>query len=266
MLLTRLLTAAIALPLFALALLYLPNPAWSVFLAPWLATAAWEWAALSGWRPAARWLYCGLLVACYASALAALQVYAEAEPLLYGVSAAFWLLGASAWLHAGWRPRRALPLAVAGWLVLVPAAVALSRLQMQPLLLLLLLGVVWIADSAAYAAGRLWGRRRLAPAISPGKTWEGVAGAIAAVAVYYVALAASFSQDYPIFNGLAGLGAFVLMTAMSIEGDLFESWIKRLAGAKDSGRLLPGHGGVLDRIDGLTASMPAAALIVLLQH
>jgi len=147
--------------------------------------------------------------------------------------------------------------------VLVPPWLALARLQARPLELLILLCVVWIADSAAYFAGSCLGRRRLAPDISPGKTWEGVMGACAAVAVYYSLLRMLFAPSIAWVGEPVGVVLFVVITVMSIEGDLFESWMKRAAGVKDSGAMLPGHGGVLDRIDGLTASMPVAALISL---
>ena len=111
-----------------------------------------------------------------------------------------------------------------------------------------------------YAAGHRFGRNKLAPQISPGKTWEGVIGAYVAVLVY--ALAASLILQ-PSANGYDHLAALLfawVLTAFGIVGDLFESWIKRQAGAKDSGQLLPGHGGMLDRIDSLTAALPFAAL------
>ena len=143
---------------------------------------------------------------------------------------------------------------------MLPAWLAIARLQLDPLQLLQLLGIVWLADTAAYLAGRSWGKRKLAPQISPGKTWEGVAGAVAAVAVYYVVLS-NFTSARSWASGWGGVLVFAGVAAMSIVGDLFESWMKRRAGVKDSGALLPGHGGILDRIDGLTASMPLAALL-----
>jgi phosphatidate cytidylyltransferase len=140
---------------------------------------------------------------------------------------------------------------------------ALVRLQTQPVQLLALLGIVWVADSAAYLAGKSFGRRKFAPKISPGKTWEGVVGAGTAVAVYYSVLRFVFAPETPWLGGPGGMLLCGAITIMSIEGDLFESWMKRQVGVKDSGTLLPGHGGVLDRMDGLTASMPLAALVSL---
>jgi phosphatidate cytidylyltransferase len=137
---------------------------------------------------------------------------------------------------------------------------ALVRLQPTPWALIIVMSVVWIADTAAYAAGKSFGRNKLAPQISPGKTWEGAFGAMVAVAVYYGVLLLALAPEQRYFNGIGGLGLFLLILVLSIEGDLFESWMKRQAGVKDSGQLLPGHGGILDRIDGLTATMPLAAL------
>ncbi len=123
-------------------------------------------------------------------------------------------------------------------------------------------GIVWIADTAAYFSGRHFGRNKLAPAISPGKTWEGVAGAFVALAVYAAAVSAVAGLPAPALLAVVA-GLFYL----SVLGDLFESWIKRLSGMKDSGDMLPGHGGVLDRVDALTSTLPVAAGILLwLEH
>ncbi|HET7157670.1 MAG TPA: phosphatidate cytidylyltransferase, partial [Burkholderiales bacterium] len=164
------------------------------------------------------------------------------------------------WLKQRWAVRHPVILGVVGWLVLVPMWLAMVRLQATPWALLLFMAVVWVADTAAYAAGKACGRRKLAPLISPGKTWEGVLGALGGVALYYGAVMYLAPPAASYVGGLLGLALALIMVVLSIEGDLFESWMKRQAGVKDSGRLLPGHGGVLDRIDGLTAALPAAAL------
>jgi phosphatidate cytidylyltransferase len=137
---------------------------------------------------------------------------------------------------------------------------ALVHLQARPWALLLFMSIVWVADTAAYLAGRTWGRRKLAPRVSPGKSWEGVIGAAVALALYYVLLWFIVPADGRLFAAAPGALVFAALLALSVEGDLFESWMKRQAGVKDSGHLLPGHGGILDRIDGLTSTMPAAAL------
>jgi len=265
MLSARLVTALALLAGCIAALLFLPNRWWAAVLLPVLAVAAWEWGALAGIRPAQRWLYVTLVFgsACVIGLIAEgmggiANRHAWMETAVYGAGTAFWLLLALPWLTRQWQVRSRLALGAAGWMVLVPAWLAVARLQSEPGRLLAVLGVVWIADTAAYLAGRTWGRHRLAPTVSPAKTWEGVAGACAAVAVYYVAL----SIFVPDWRGWRGAVLFAGITLMSIVGDLYESWIKRQAGVKDSGALLPGHGGVLDRIDSMNSSMPFAALLL----
>ena len=263
----RLATALILLAGCIAAALILPNRWWGALLLVVLAAASWEWGALAGVGRTRRGLFVGAaLVSAWAigevaGAEGGPNRQSAVEAAVYGASIAFWLLIALPWLMRHWQARSPLALAAAGWMVLVPAWLALARLQTEPERLLALLGVVWIADTAAFLAGRAWGRHRLAPTISPAKTWEGVAGACAAVAVYYVALPI-FMPEWPWWRGWSGVLLFAGVTLMSIVGDLFESWIKRQAGVKDSGTLLPGHGGVLDRIDSLNSSMPLAALLL----
>jgi phosphatidate cytidylyltransferase len=128
------------------------------------------------------------------------------------------------------------------------------------LLLLLAMSAVWLADTAAYFAGRLFGRHKLAPRISPGKTIEGLVGAYVLVLVYVLVMSMILRPQAAGSERIALLVFALVLTTLSVAGDLFESWMKRQVGAKDSGRLLPGHGGVLDRIDSMTAAMPFAAL------
>jgi phosphatidate cytidylyltransferase len=129
--------------------------------------------------------------------------------------------------------------------------------QEGKLLLLMLMATVWIADSAAYFAGKRFGRHKLAPSISPGKTWEGVLGAFSAVTLYAVTICYFFNTEYWLVLLMLGI------TIASVMGDLIESLVKRQAGAKDSGSILPGHGGILDRVDGLTSSLPLASISLL---
>ena len=129
--------------------------------------------------------------------------------------------------------------------------------------------LVWMADIAAYFSGKKFGKHKLAPSISPGKTWEGVIGAVLGVSIYAVLAVVGAAQakliGLPDLKGFAGLVLLSwLWVALSIIGDLFESAIKRQAGVKDSGTLLPGHGGVLDRIDAMTSTLPLAAFALLL--
>jgi phosphatidate cytidylyltransferase len=141
--------------------------------------------------------------------------------------------------------------------VLLPALLAVVQLrQLGALALLALMAIVWVADITAYFAGRAFGKRKLAPSISPGKTWAGAYGAVAGVVGY--GLAASAIVDLP--GPAVLIPVLVVLTVLSIVGDLFESLLKRQADIKDSSNVLPGHGGVLDRIDSLTSTLPLIAL------
>jgi phosphatidate cytidylyltransferase len=264
MFLTRALTVVVMLPLFAAALLYFPQWLWALALLPALYIAAWEWGGLAGYAAGVR---AGYAVLTTGSALAlfygaSITATGKAVPELwaYALSCLFWATIAPFWLAGHWKVRNPLVLGAAGWIALVPMWLALVRLQPHAYVLLMFLGLVWVADTAAYLAGKRWGRHKLSPLISPGKSWEGVAGAAVAIGVYYVALWMFMSPDQRPFSPVFGVALFAALLFLSIEGDLFESWMKRQAGVKDSGQLLPGHGGLLDRIDGLTATMPTAAL------
>ena len=258
----RLATAVVLLAACISALLWLPNGGWTVLLLPVLLGAGWEWGGLVGLARRARWTYALVLVATAGAAWAVVATAPALETWLYAAAALFWVTLAPAWLARGWRVRALPALLVTGWIVLVPSWLALARLQADPRTLLAILGIIWLSDTAAYLAGRTWGKRKLAPSISPGKTWEGIAGAGAAVAVYYVVLLMA-APAWSEIRGAPGAALFFAVTVLGVVGDLFESWIKRQAAVKDSGGLLPGHGGVLDRIDSITAALPAAALLLM---
>jgi phosphatidate cytidylyltransferase len=251
----RLGTAAILIAGFLAALFFLPPAALMALIVAVTALAASEWARLCGLAPAASAGY-ALFVA--AGILA--TVLGGASFPVIAAGAAFWVVAAPWWMWRGVDPRQRRILAVAGVAVLVPAAVGL--LAMTPLQVVLVLALTSIADSAAYFTGRKLGKRKLAPSISPGKTWEGVYGAAAATLLFAAACQAFVPQIRESIAGtlwLPYLAAAAGLCALGIVGDLFESALKRQAGAKDSGRLLPGHGGVLDRIDSATATLPIAA-------
>jgi phosphatidate cytidylyltransferase len=158
---------------------------------------------------------------------------------------------------------------VAGVIVLLGAFVAVVELQARsPWLVLAAMAIVWIADTAAFFAGRRFGRHKLAPQISPGKSWEGAYGGTAAVVIYALLLVplaerAGVQASVDARSIAAWIVFVVVLVALSIVGDLHESLLKRRAGVKDSGTLLPGHGGVLDRTDALLAAMPPVALAAL---
>lgn len=243
----------------------LPPLPWLLLGAALCAAGAWEWGAFAGLSGAGRIsLTAAFGLACVLIGVAAglhlEQARASALLPLYATSALFWTLAVPVWLARKWR-LGSLPAAIAtGFIVLVPTALALVQLRAAgPWLLLGVMAVVWVADIAAYFSGRAFGRHKLAPSISPGKTWEGAAGAALAVLAYGFAALAMGAGD-------AGIGplpvaiALLAWTALSIIGDLFESLLKRQAGLKDSGNLLPGHGGVLDRVDSLTSTLPLVAL------
>ena len=268
----RVATAVVLVPLVLAALFLLPPFGWGLFALAFVAVAAHEWSRLAGYGTGGRWTLVAAVVA-VSIALLGLPVLgfvrgwpAHVAAAICGLAALFWLLVAPLWLANGWPMPRRVVTGVVGAVALVGAWLAVVELQARsPWLILAAMAVVWIADTAAYFAGRRFGRRKLAPRVSPGKTWEGVYGALAAVAVYALALvplarAAGFDGAPDIPATLAFVAFVMLLAAVSVVGDLYESMLKRQAGAKDSGTLLPGHGGVLDRIDALIAAMPFAAL------
>jgi phosphatidate cytidylyltransferase len=192
---------------------------------------------------------------CVAVAAALLAAHAlDLRAPLYWLSAAFWIVAAPAWMWRGVVPTPLLR--AAGFVVLVPAALALAELPGVQVVLVLTL--VSLADAGAYFVGNAWGRNKLAPSISPGKTREGALGGLA-VALLYAIICGAFVEG---IAWVPYLLSAALIAALSIVGDLFESALKRQAGAKDSGTLLPGHGGVLDRVDSATATLPLAALLI----
>ncbi len=265
----RVITAVALLAIFLLAVFLLPTRAFALMLLAVLALASHEWARLIGLGAAAAAAY-ALAASAIACALLFLPVagFDRGWPLplvalACGAATVFWVLVAPLWVRAHWTTRVPVPMMLVGLLTLPALWLALSDMHARsPLAMLGAMGLVWIADTAAYFSGRRFGRHKLAPTVSPGKTWEGVAGALAAVAVY-AALCATLGSTVRSAGAIAAwVIVAVMLAAMSVVGDLYESWLKREAGVKDSGALLPGHGGVLDRIDALMAAMPAAALAI----
>lgn len=265
MLKQRIITAVILLCLFLAALFKLPASGWSAIVGLMVMQGIWEWSKLAKMR--------GMLAAFYWVATLVLlsamlwmnfnQAMASSQLLIYGAAAVFWAVVVPAWFVFGWKVHNQWLMGVVGWIVLLPLGMAMLYLREEvpsPWWLLGVMGLVWMADISAYFAGRKFGKHKLAPSISPGKTWEGVAGAMLGVTVYVgmVMMASGMTQHYSLF-----LFAMVGV-ALSVVGDLFESAIKRQAGVKDSGTLLPGHGGLLDRIDALTSTLPLAALALIL--
>lgn len=258
----RIATALLLAALVLVILLRLPPGVAVAAIMVVVIAGAWEWAGLARLRSgAARVVYATAVGLAVGIAWAP----SESTDVLVALLAAagIWWLVAWAWLAIapGWGGRTAA--AVAGFAVLVPAAVGVGRLvSLQPggqLLLLFLLVLVAAADVGAYFGGRMLGRRKLAPRVSPNKTWEGFFAGMAAAALAAVAggllLGEPLSRWLPVCVATAGV---------SVVGDLLESMFKRQAGLKDSSSLLPGHGGVLDRLDSITAAGPVFLLGLLL--
>lgn len=260
MLKQRLLTAIVAVLLLLTVLFVAPPLVARMVIALLFVAAAWEWSGFLGLQAiSGRVLYAAVIAA---AELALWQHLPNTDTYIMAcyIAGAWWLT-ALVWLFLF--PTR-IPAAVAwvcGALVLLPAYVALDWLYLQsPLVLLALLLIVWLADIGAYFFGRQFGRVKLAPAISPGKTWEGVFGGLTVVVLATVAVAMLTSKSL-----LVVLPFCAAVALISVVGDLTVSMFKRHAGVKDSGTLFPGHGGILDRIDSVCAAAPlfAAGLIVL---
>jgi len=276
MLRTRVITAVVILLVLVGMLFFAPASAWGLFVLAIALAACWEWSRLCGLGRTGQSIYL-LLSGALAGAAWIMQLrlpeslFRDIALVGLAFAAAFWIVVALPWLRFKWRPAP-VPAALAGWLVIWPTWFAFVLLRdIGPWVLLATAALVWIADVAAYFAGRRFGKRKLAPAISPGKSWEGVYGALAGVALYGLVLAfVARSTPTPVsdlfapFFGIPAIAAMLVLAGLSVVGDLLESWMKRGAGRKDSSALLPGHGGVLDRIDALTSTLPVAALAILL--
>ncbi len=271
MLKARVITALVLLAGLLAALFLLPPLAWLGFASVICGIAAGEWGGMLGFSVTKRRVYAFLLGAlCLAAGLVAgLHQEATKAPFglapVYGVSAVFWLACVPLWLRAKWQLPGTGAAALVGLVLLLPPSLAIAHLRLlSPWLLLGVMAAVWVADISAYFTGRAFGRRKLAPSISPGKSWEGAYGAALGVVIYGLVCLSYLGHGWVGANRLLlVIPVLIGFTGVSIIGDLFESLVKRQAGVKDSGTLLPGHGGVLDRIDSLTSTLPIAGLLVL---
>lgn len=258
MLKTRILTALVLAPLLLAAVWFLPDAAFAALMAVVIAAGAWEWSALCGLhRKLPRWLFCAAFVL-----LAMLAWWLAVLPLVALVVLPLWVAAIILVLvypvGAGVLRQPLLAIVFAQALLLggFAGVVAIRQLDDGAFWLIWTLFIVWAADIGAYFAGRALGRRKLAPALSPGKTWEGAIGGML--------LALAIAVPLALWREALGMAtAFALalvLAALSVFGDLFESALKRSSGVKDSGGLLPGHGGLLDRIDSLLVALPAAVV------
>jgi phosphatidate cytidylyltransferase len=256
MLLQRILTAVVAAALILLVLFAFPPPAAKGVIAAIILAAAWEWAKFLSLSGAAARLTYVAAIGTLLTVVTWLIPSPDAAAVILKIGLLWWC---AALIWAFFYPT---PIArpvgwVCGALVLVPAYIALVSLySLRPTVLLFALVIIWAADIGAYFTGKKFGRIKLAPRISPGKTWEGVIGGLVAVVLVLLAV-----RLYWIDVDVAVLIPFCLAVAtLSVVGDLTVSMFKRSAGLKDSGRVFPGHGGVLDRIDSVTAAAPLFAL------
>lgn len=263
MLKQRIITALLLAPLALWGIWALSSQGFAIAMGIIFSMAAWEWSRLAGFeRTPGRGLY--VLIIAVAMAGGYLLLAQENWPQMILVIALMWwtfaLMSVLSYPQSsGMWQRSAVARGIAGLLVLVPswAALVLLHKHLGPGYVILLMLIIWSADTGAYFAGRAFGRHKLAPHVSPGKTIEGVAGG--AMLSLTVALVGSLWLE-PV-GGYVAFSVLVLATVMiSVLGDLVESLFKRVVNLKDSGGLLPGHGGVMDRIDSMTAAAPLFTL------
>lgn len=268
MLKQRILTALVLAPVMIGGIFYLPITQFMLFIAAIVVIGAWEWANLAGLKTALPRIAYAVFIAALIGALSYFDAVQEPE-VLY-LAFAWWMLAfvlvathpkfSAAWSHTVTR-------LVMGVFVLVPMWVGFVQIKSYPFndyLILFVMFVIWGADVGAYFSGRRFGKRKLAPNVSPGKTWEGVYGGLLATTII-ACLGAWFLQDntslsLSLNQWLLIIATTYVLTFVSVVGDLLESLLKRHRGIKDSSNLLPGHGGVMDRIDSMTAAIPVFAL------
>jgi len=263
----RIITALILASLFIWGVLRLPLEGFGVLFGLVVLLAAWEWGVLLQRGRAIALAYVGVV----AVLLLVAWLLRSNRLLLYGLlvlAAGFWVWNIFVLyrFNRGAQPHdSATVLALIGLIVLVPPWLALLTLRELPRFgaayVLFLLFLIWVADSGAYFTGRAWGKRKLAARISPGKTLEGALGALVVSLLLALAGALVLGLNPVQWPGFVLISLVVVV--FSIAGDLFESMIKRQRSVKDSSQLLPGHGGVLDRVDSLTAAAPLFLLALL---
>ena len=253
MLKQRVITALVAVAILLVVLFYAPQPVGMVAIGGLFAAAAWEWSQFLGHKSSpVRWLFVGVVIAC--EVILATVLADWTKPVL--IAGLCWWVGALVWAFRFPTPIPAAAAWIGGLLMLLPAYVALAVLyQLSAWWLLALLMIVWMADVGAYFSGKAFGRVKLAPSISPGKTWEGVIGGL--LLVLSAVVAVSLQRGFSLAVAVPFCAAVSLI---SIVGDLTVSMFKRHTGIKDSGNLFPGHGGVLDRVDSVSAAAPLFAI------
>lgn len=267
---TRIITALVLAPIAVVGIFFLPPFGFALFTGLIITVGAWEWANMSGWTSMAARVAYGLVIAIVLSGLFTVDAVSVLWLALF-----WWVLSflmVRSYPQGSQRWQAPVIRALMGVLVLVPAWVGLNHMRTgvfefgvsdnNLLLILYVFCIVWVADIGAYFAGRAFGKAKLAPRVSPGKSWAGVWGGLLAVAILagLVGLWANASSANTLLLVLASL----VTGLVSVQGDLLESMMKRFRGIKDSSQLLPGHGGIMDRIDSLTAAIPVFALLITL--
>ena len=258
---SRVIASLVLAPCMVLALLFLPNLWLAILIGLVSCAAAWEWASLVEDKLVAKLLY---VVVCMLLIIAAGYYLPEEHVrFLMLLGSAFWVfvLLLLTFYQPSWLGNYILQgfLAYSGYFVIVVAWVAMVKLnQQKPSLLLFLFLIVWMADTAAYFTGKRFGKNKLAAQLSPGKTREGLLGAL--LGTFVLSLVGVWWFELNALQSVYFVLLCVLTALISVVGDLFESLLKRNAGAKDSGSLIPGHGGVLDRIDSILAAAPGFVL------
>ncbi|WXL27192.1 phosphatidate cytidylyltransferase [Ectopseudomonas mendocina] len=263
MLKQRIITALFMLPV-ALCGFFLLNSGWfALFIGAVVTVGAWEWARLAGFESQLMRVVYSLLVA---GALAILYLVPQLAGWVLLLGVVWWVIATLLVLNYPSSSRSwSSPVTrlLIGLLILLPAWQGLVLFKQWPesnALILAVMVLVWGADIGAYFAGRRFGKRKLAPQVSPGKSWEGVYGGL--LATLLICLAVAFYRDWSLGGTLLAMAGTVVIVLISVVGDLTESMFKRQAGLKDSSNLLPGHGGILDRIDSLTAAIPVFAALL----
>ncbi|MDB6442838.1 phosphatidate cytidylyltransferase [Pseudomonas sp. 21TX0197] len=263
MLKQRIITALILLPIALGGFFLLEGAGFALFIGLVVTLGAWEWARLAGFAAqSARMTY----AAAVAAMLFVMYVVPGIAPWVLGASVLWWATAAFLvltyprtthhWTNAATK-------LTIGLLILLPAWQGLIWIKQGPLgnwQIMAVMVLVWGADVGAYFSGRAFGKRKLAPKVSPGKSWEGVYGGLALSLV--ITTVVGVTREWTAGQLLIGLFGAALIVFVSVVGDLTESMFKRQSGIKDSSNLLPGHGGVLDRIDSLTAAIPIFAVLL----
>jgi phosphatidate cytidylyltransferase len=263
MLKQRIITALILLPIALCGFFLLEGSGFALFIGLVVTLGAWEWARLAGFAAQSiRVAYAAVV----ALALFVMHIVPGLAPWVLGASVLWW--GVATYLvltypQSSEHWASAACKLVIGLLILLPAWQGLVLIKQEPLgnwLIMAVMVLVWGADIGAYFSGRAFGKRKLAPQVSPGKSWEGVYGGLLMSLV--ITAIVGFVRDWSFVQMLMGLFGAAIIVFISVVGDLTESMFKRQSGIKDSSNLLPGHGGVLDRIDSLTAAIPVFAVLL----